>query len=80
MKQCNAKSKRSGECCKNFAMKDKNVCRFHGGKSKGPKTPEGKARIIEANTKHGHYSKEVIAAKQNAKALIQSARETINHC
>ena len=28
---------------------------FHGGLSTGPKTPEGRAAISAANTKHGRY-------------------------
>lgn len=34
-KQCSAHSKRTGERCKNYAVRGKNVCRFHGGRSKG---------------------------------------------
>jgi hypothetical protein len=30
---------------------------MHGGKSTGPRTPEGKARSIAAHTKHGRRSK-----------------------
>ena len=30
---------------------------MHGGKSTGPRTPEGKARSIAAQTKHGRRSK-----------------------
>ena len=33
-------------------------CRFHGGKSTGPKTAEGLARIRTARTIHGRYSAE----------------------
>lgn len=40
--QCTATSKRSGERCRNAAIKGKDVCRLHGGQ-----TP----------TKHGLYSK-----------------------
>lgn len=35
MAQCKAKSKRSGERCKKHALKGKNVCKIHGGKSIG---------------------------------------------
>lgn len=35
MAQCKAKSKRSGERCRRYAMKGKAVCSMHGGKSKG---------------------------------------------
>lgn len=42
MNQCEAKSKRTGERCRNRPMKGKGVCRMHGGKSP---------------IKHGLYSK-----------------------
>jgi hypothetical protein len=38
-------------------MRGKAVCRFHGGKSTGPKTREGKECIRQANLRHGRYSK-----------------------
>ncbi len=47
--QCTAKSKRTGEQCKNHAVQGMTVCRFHGGKSlKGAASP---------SFKHGRYSK-----------------------
>lgn len=42
MERCTAKSKRTGEQCKNYAMKGSDKCHIHGGK-----TP----------VKHGLYSK-----------------------
>ena len=36
--RCQALSKRSKLQCKNAALREKHVCRFHGGKSKGPLT------------------------------------------
>lgn len=41
MGQCTAKSKRSGERCKNYASVGKTVCHIHGGKSlSGPASPQ----------------------------------------
>ncbi len=51
--QCNAKSKRTKLRCGSPAIRGKLKCRFHGGRSSGSRTPEGKARQIAANTKHG---------------------------
>src|SRR6516165_7312574 len=34
--------------CKNWAVRGSKRCRLHGGFSTGPRTPEGKARTIEA--------------------------------
>jgi hypothetical protein len=56
--QCNAQSKRTKQRCKAPAIKSKTKCRFHGGKSTGPKTAEGRARIAAANTVHGRKTRE----------------------
>ncbi|MDB2444965.1 hypothetical protein N9X66_07425 [Gammaproteobacteria bacterium] len=55
--QCSGLSKRTRQRCGNPAMKGKKVCRHHGGKSTGARTPEGKARQIEANTIHGNETR-----------------------
>ena len=39
-------------------------CRMHGGKSTGPRTPEGRERSRRANLKHGRYTKEAIARRR----------------
>jgi hypothetical protein len=44
---CGAKT-RAGGCCQVRAELGKARCRFHGGKSTGPKTRAGRARIAEA--------------------------------
>jgi hypothetical protein len=54
MTQCTAKSKRSGQRCRDQAMKGKDKCYHHGGA-----TPRGAA---SANFKHGRYSKSLPAA------------------
>ena len=57
--RCSAKSKRSQERCRNPAIKGKTKCKHHGGRSTGSKTPEGKARQIAANTKHGNETRAI---------------------
>jgi hypothetical protein len=57
MQRCKAKSKRSGEQCKNYAIKGYGVCRMHGARG-GPKTIEGLVTCKKANLKHGFYSQE----------------------
>ena len=37
---------------------------LHGGHSTGPRTPEGRERIRQANTKHGLYSSQVSPIKE----------------
>ena len=56
--QCQALSKRSKLQCKNAALKGKRVCRFHGGKSTGPITIDGKIRCAKAKTSHGWETRE----------------------
>ncbi len=52
--KCGAET-RSGVPCAKFPVEGKRRCRLHGGLSTGPKTPEGRAAISAANTKHGCY-------------------------
>jgi len=56
-RRCQALSKRSREQCKKPALRGKAVCGFHGGKSTGPKTEEGRQRIADAKTTHGNESR-----------------------
>ena len=51
-RRCGAKT-RAGGACQNPAIKKRSRCKQHGDKSTGPRTPEGKARVIVAQTKHG---------------------------
>ena len=55
--QCNALSKRTRERCRAPAIKGKTKCRFHGGRSTGPRTAEGRAKIAAANTLHGRETR-----------------------
>lgn len=52
--RCGARN-RAGASCGQPAMKN-GRCRFHGGKSTGPRTPEGLARSRNARWKNGEYS------------------------
>lgn len=44
---CQAQT-RKGRPCRNLSEPGRRRCKFHGGMSTGPRTPEGKARIAEA--------------------------------
>jgi len=66
MPKCQAKAKSTGEKCKNVAVKGKNVCYLHGGKSTGAKTEAGKLRSKYARLQHGNYSARV---KENRRKL-----------
>lgn len=52
--QCGAKRHRDGQPCKALSEPGKRRCRFHGGRSTGPRTSEGKARALE-NLKRGPH-------------------------
>ncbi len=48
-RRCDARSKQGPlRHCRNWAVPGNRRCRFHGGMSTGPKTPEGKARVVAA--------------------------------
>ena len=56
--QCQAMSKRSRQRCKAPAMKDKAVCRTHGGRSTGPKTEAGRQCCYKSRIVHGRETRE----------------------
>ena len=58
VRRCGAKTRR-GTACQCPAMRDRGRCRLHGGKSTGPRTPEGLERSRRARWKHGFCSREV---------------------
>jgi len=49
-------------------------CKVHGGKSTGPRTPEGLERSKRANWKHGYYSREAKAERSRVRAAILAVR------
>ena len=73
--RCGART-RKGTLCKAPAMSN-GRCRMHGGKSTGPRTPEGLERSRKANFKHGFYSAESIAERKIFRQLLLNSRETI---
>jgi len=67
--RCGARSKRTGKPCRGAAMPN-GRCKLHGGKSTGPRTPEGLARCRRANWKHGYYSRETKAERSRGATII----------
>jgi hypothetical protein len=49
-------------------------CRCHGGKSTGPRTPEGQARSATANTKHGNTTAPNRIRQRHIRTLITRTR------
>ena len=56
--RCQAMSKGTKNQCMKPALRGKSVCDFHGGKSTGPRTAEGKERSRQAHIKSGLYTHE----------------------
>ena len=52
-------------------------CRFHGGRSTGPRTPEGLERSRKARWKHGRYSAKAIQDRRELRALLRHVRELL---
>jgi len=59
-------------------MRGKAVCDFHGGKSTGPKTIGGKARIAAAHTLHGRETREQRAERSAASARISQLEDAMH--
>ena len=55
--RCQALSKRSKLQCRKAALAGKRVCMFHGGKSTGPVTKDGRNRCAMAKTVHGYETR-----------------------
>lgn len=68
--QCRAQSKRTGQQCRAPAMTGKEVCRFHGGRSTGPKTNQGRARCAEVKTIHGRETRSIRTERSEALARL----------
>jgi hypothetical protein len=71
--RCSARSKRTGKPCRAAAMPN-GRCKVHGGKSTGPRTPEGLERSRRANWKHGHFSREAKAEWSRLRAAMLAVR------
>src|SRR5262252_3627798 len=71
--RCGARSKRTGKPCRGAAMPN-GRCKVHGGKSTGPRTPEGLDRSRRANWKHGLFSREARAERLRVREAILTVR------
>lgn len=65
---------RNGERCRAPAMTN-GRCRMHGGRSTGPRTEEGMARLRRARTRHGLRSAERVALRKAAHRFAQTTRQ-----
>ena len=69
--RCGARTRR-GTACQKSPLAGKTRCRLHGGLSTGPKTTEGKARIVAAHWKHGRRSRAFTEARKQIWADLRA--------
>ena len=74
MKQCKAKSKRTGKQCQAYAMHNMDVCYHHGGKLGSKKAREARR---QASLRHGFYTKEGIAERKQITSLMQETKNML---
>jgi hypothetical protein len=79
--RCGAQT-RSGKPCRAPAMMNPHIgkrlrCRFHGGASTGPRTPEGRARIAAAQFKHGRRTKAAEEARKALRAKLAALKSKV---
>lgn len=77
--RCTARSSRTGRQCERPALKSSKTqkCQYHGGRSTGPKTAEGKARIAAAHTVHGQESKAARAERSAGSAKLSRIEDAM---
>jgi hypothetical protein len=78
--RCTAKSSRTKQQCGRPALKSSKTqkCQFHGGRSSGPKTPEGKARIAASHLVHGEDSKSAKTERSAASAKLKRIEDAMH--
>ena len=74
--RCGAKTRKGTEF-QRPANKRNGRCRVHGGASTGPRTEEGRARISEANLRHGRYTKDKLEKSRENAAKGRKVRAEI---
>jgi len=76
-RRCTAMSTRTERQCGRPALTSSKSakCPAHGGRSTGPKTAEGKARIAKAHTQHGRETKEARSARSAAAVRLRELED-----
>jgi hypothetical protein len=74
--RCGART-RAGTPCKRAAVRGGTRCPLHGGRSTGPRTPEGRERARLANYRHGQRTREAIAERKRRAAALRAARKML---
>ena len=75
--RCQARSSRTKLQCGRPSLKLSRThkCKWHGGLSTGPITPDGLDRIKEAHLKHGNDTKESRAERREKSLMFQRLEE-----
>ena len=74
--RCRAKTRR-GTACQRPANKKNGRCRLHGGRSTGPKSAEGRAKIAAANLRHGEFTQAKIAKRKEDAKIAKGLRDRL---
>jgi hypothetical protein len=75
MKKCNAKNRQGTPC--SIPPSKNGRCRFHGGKSTGPRTEEGKMKSSQNASKHGMYSKKERESNTEVEELCEEVMKIL---
>jgi hypothetical protein len=78
-RRCKAQSSRTKLQCAKPALKGKVVCGHHGGHSTGPRTQEGKQRMMAAHIKHGQETLEAKAERNSKSVMFRYLTDIGNH-
>ena len=74
--RCGAKTRR-GTACRRPASKRNGRCRLHGGRSTGPKSAEGRAKIAATNLRHGEFTQAKIAKRKEGAKIAKGLRDRL---
>jgi len=75
--RCQAYSKRTKLQCGAPAEHGKKVCRFHGARSTGPKSEEGRLRIARGKIQHGNETRQARAERSDMSAKILAMEDIL---
>ncbi len=75
-RRCQARN-RVGYQCGKPAIRNKRVCRNHGGRSTGPKSEAGKAKIRAVSLIHGRRSAEGMKKATEAAARVRELEDAL---
>ena len=68
--QCQAMAKSTRQQCRRPATSGRQVCKLHGGRSTGPRSPEGRQRCATAKTVHGQETTSIREGRRLASARL----------